>query len=164
MYLELEEMKSVLYQYQMDEIAEGDTEIILDGIQAAIAEVRGYFEASNSRINITQMNTQQAVNYKIYDVDAIFSAIGSARNAFVLRLVKRIAAWNICELANVDSVYEHVRERYEKAIETLEKIAGMGDYARSPLTISELPSAPMGDTDPENTKPFRSGSRPKFNY
>jgi hypothetical protein len=164
MYLEVSEMKSVLYEYQMAEIAEGDTDIICDGIDAAIAEVRGYFEAANSRINTAQINTQQATKWKLYDTGAIFSATGPDRNAFVLRLVKRVAAWNICELSNVDAIYEHVRERYESAITTLEKIAGMAQYAHSPLTLSDLPS-PSDATLPISnnpTPPFRSGSRQKF--
>jgi hypothetical protein len=164
MFLTVEEMKSVLYEYQMEQIAEGDTDIIEDGIDAATAEVRGYFEAANNRVHMSPMTIQQASKWKVYDTEAIFNAQGTERDAFVMRLVKRIAAWNICELANVDVVYEHVRERYEKAITTLEKIAGMGDYVSSPLTLSNLPS-PASTPPPEVTAlPFRCGSRQKFNH
>lgn len=37
MFLEIEEMKSVLYEYQLEEIAEGDEQIIEDGILAGVA-------------------------------------------------------------------------------------------------------------------------------
>ena len=59
MFLTIEEMKSVLYEYQMNEIAEGDDDIIDDGIAAAISEVRAYFEASNQRRNTTNLSPQQ---------------------------------------------------------------------------------------------------------
>jgi hypothetical protein len=165
MFLEIDEMKSVLYQYQMNEIAESDDEIIVDGIAAGIEEVRGYFEASNARRESANLPAQQYAAYKIYDVDAIFNAEGEKRNAFVLRLCKRVAVWNICELSNVDVIYQHVKERYEQTIATLEKIAGMGDFARSQMVISSLPSPPSppegGDVE---RKPFRTGSRHKFNH
>lgn len=40
MFIDIEEMKSVLYKYQMDEIAENDDSIIQEAILAAVAEVR----------------------------------------------------------------------------------------------------------------------------
>jgi hypothetical protein len=83
----------------------------------------------------------------------------------VLRLCKTVSAWNICELANVDVIYDHVRERYNNAIQTLEKIAGMGDYANAQMFITSLPSPPPGTgSNPDEQKPFRFGSRPKFNH
>ena len=165
MFLTIEEMKSVLYEYQMNEIAESDTDIIEDGIAAAISEVRAYFEASNQRRNTTNLSPQQYQKWKEYDVDAIFNATGGDSNAFVARLCKRVAAYNICELSNVDVIYDHVKERYDNAITTLEKIAGMGEYANAQLFISGLPSpAPDEDNTPDSTRPFRAGSRPKFNH
>jgi len=170
MYLTIEEMKSVLYAYQMNEIAENDNDILLDGIQAAIAEVRAYFDAANARRETAVLSAQQYEKWKIYDVDAIFSAEGADRNAFVLRLVKRVAAWNICELSNVDVIYEHVKERYLNAIDILQKIAGTS--AEAPMFIAELPSPVPGDIDGDGIPdvetspalPFRSGSRPKFHH
>ncbi len=167
MFLEIEEMKSVLYEYQMNEIVENDEEIILDGIVSGVEEVRGYFEASNNRRETLNLTAQQYANYKIYDVDAIFNAEGVERNAFIVRLCKRVAVWNVCELSNVDVIYQHVKERYEQTILTLEKIAGMGDYAGSQMVISSLPSpelTPEEEAERENAQPFRSGSRPKFNH
>jgi hypothetical protein len=165
MFLTINEMKSVLYEYQMNEIAEGNADIIEDGIAAAVSEVRAYFEASNQRRNTVNLAPQQYQKWKEYDVDAIFAAEGVQRNSFVLRLCKRVAAYNICELSNVDVLYEHVKERYEGAIVTLEKIAGMGQYAASQLFISELPSPEPDDNNSTDAPlPFRAGSRPKFNY
>ena len=140
MFLETSEMKNVLYEYQMDEITENDPSIVEDGILAGIQEVRSYFEASNARRESANLTAQQYAAWKLYDVNAIFNAQGSARDKFILRLCQRVAAFNICELSNVDINYDHVKERYESSIKTLEKIAGMGEYADSRLIIFDLPA------------------------
>jgi hypothetical protein len=158
MFLTVEEMKDVLYSYQADEIAEGDEQIIENGINAAVNEVRAYFTASNQK----QWNDGRPK----YDIDKIFGATGADRDPFVLRMCKTVAAWNTCELSNVDIIYDKVKERYENVIKTLEKIAGMGDYKNSPTLTPDLPTIEP-DPDDENSnsqKPFRYGSRPKFRH
>jgi hypothetical protein len=172
MFLEADELKSVLYQYQIDEITEDDSDIVEDAILAAVEEVRSYFEASNERRYALNLNAQQFARYKVYDTDAIFGAEGGERNSFVLRLCKTVAAWNLCELSNVDAIYKQVRERYENCVVILERIAGMGAYSDSQMFISSLPSP---DSDDSGTggdgsdgssapQPFRAGSRTKFNH
>lgn len=162
MFLEISEMKDVLYEYQMDEITENDDSIIEDGILAGIQEVRSYFEAANARRESAQLDAQQYAAWKLYDVDAIFNATGDERDKFILRLCKRVAAYNICELSNVDIIYTHVKERYENSIKTLEKIAGMGEYSDSRLIIYNLPT--IIDDSAAEKKPFRMSSRTKFNH
>ncbi|MDR3093652.1 MAG: DUF1320 domain-containing protein [Bacteroidales bacterium] len=153
MYLSIQEMKSVLYEYQMNEIVENNDDILNDAILAAISEVKSYFMASNEQVKDGRPK---------YDIDAIFSAEGADRNAFILRICKRVAAWNICELANPDVIYEHVKERYDSAIDTLEKIAGMGQYSNTPILITDVPTV---TENPDNVQlPFRMGSRPKFHH
>ena len=155
MFLTAEEMKDVLYAYQADEIAEGDTEIIENGIEAGVSEVKSYFTASNQR--------QWSDGRPKYDINKIFRATGSNRDAFVLRMCKTVAAWNICELSNVDIIYDQVKERYNNVIKTLEKIAGIGDYKNSPTLTPDLPTIEP-DTEGSEQQPFRYGSRPKFNH
>lgn len=162
MFLEIDEMKDVLYGYQMNEIAENDDTIIESGIIAGVAEVKAYFTASNQK----QWNDGRPR----YDAAAIFSATGNNRDAFVLRMCKTVAAWNICELSNVDMIYDQVKERYENVIKTLEKIAGMGEYKNAPTLTPDLPTLapeqipPLGGGGAINNKPFRYGSRTKFNH
>lgn len=158
MFLSIEEIKDVLYSYQADEIAEGDDTIIESGILAGISEVKAYFTASNQR--------QWSDGRPKYDVKTIFSATGAERDPFVLRMCKTVAAWNICELANVDIIYDQVKERYENVIKTLEKIAGIGDYQNSPTLTPDLPTIAPDPVDgtTTNQKPFRYGSRTKFNH
>ena len=150
-------MKSVLYKYQLNEIVESDAEIILDGIVSGVAEVKAYFTASNQR--------QWSDGRPKYDVEKIFSATGADRDPWVLRMCKTVAAWNICELSNVDILYDHVKERYEKVITNLEKIAGIGEYKDSPTLTPDLPTIDE-TTNPGETpgQLFRYGSRPKFNH
>lgn len=157
MFLSVDEMKDVLYSYQMSEIAENDDTIIESGILAGVSEVKAYFTASNQK----QWNDGRPR----YDVKAIFGASGANRDPFVLRMCKTVAAWNICELSNVDIIYDHVKERYENVIRTLEKIAGIGDYDKSPTLTPDLPTiTPESDGTTTNSKPFRYGSRAKFNH
>jgi len=157
MFLTVEEMKDVLYAYQADEIAESDIQIIENGILAGVSEVKAYFTASSQK----QWNDGRPK----YDVNKIFGATGNDRDPFVLRMCKTVAAWNICELANPDIIYGHVKERYSSVIRTLEKIAGMGEYKNSPTLTPDLPTI---DPDPGNGSgsqyPFRYGSRPKFRH
>ncbi len=156
-------MKVVLYDYQLEEIVESDDQIIDEGIAAAITEVRAYFDAANARRESADLSAQQYAAWKMYDVDAIFSATGNDRNRFVLRLCQRVAAYNICELANVDIIQTKVEERYKGTIRTLEKIAGIGEYAQSRIILNELPSLP-DSADDTATTPFRMISRTKFNH
>ena len=49
MYITAEELKSVLYEYQITEITEDDEAITDEAIAAAEAEVRSYFEEKKMR-------------------------------------------------------------------------------------------------------------------
>ena len=154
MFLTVDEIKDVLYRYQASEIAEDDNEILENGIMAGVSEVKAYFTASNQK--------QWSDGRPKYDVAKIFGATGSDRDPFVLRMCKTVAAWNICELSNVDIIYDQVKERYDNAIKTLEKIAGIGDYKNSPTLTPDLPTIEPDPDDDSKNKPFRYGSRPKF--
>ncbi len=168
MFLSIQELQSVLYEYQMNDIAEGRDDILQDAIDAAISEVQTYLYAANDRRETAKLTAQQYANWQVYDVPAIFSQEGSDRNAFLLRLTKRIAAWNIVELSAPDVIYERVKERYEAAVAMLEKIAGVGDYAYARFIIPGLTSAalPPDDTNAANNNmlPFRMTSRTKFQH
>jgi phage gp36-like protein len=119
MYITIDELKSALYSYQAQEIVEANNDILLMNITAAEAEVRSYLAGA-------------------YDVDAIFSATGTARNALLMELTKNIAVWYIVRLSNVDLIYQHAKERYDAAIEWLNRVA---DGKLSP----DLPAAPIDD-------------------
>ena len=73
MFLTIDEMRSVLYEYQMDEIAEQDDDILQDGIDSAVEEVRSYLAASNERRYMATLTPQQFQRWKDYDLDAVFA-------------------------------------------------------------------------------------------
>jgi hypothetical protein len=151
MFLNANELTSAAYQYQLDQITEGDNTIIETGIATAIEEVRGYLTP----------NFKQKYNdgRLIYDTEAIFSATGTDRNALILQLTKTVAIWHIIQLCNADIMYEQAKERYDRAIKTLKSLAD------GEITISSLPTIdPEEEGSVANKQPFRFGSREKFNY
>lgn len=135
MYITIEELKSALYAYQAQEIVEADNDILLMNIAAAEAEVRSYLAGA-------------------YDVNTIFSAEGTDRNPLIMELTKNIAVWYIIRLSNVDLIYKHAKERYDAAIEWLNRVA---DGKLSP----DLPAAPIDD-NPTGSGVSWGGS-PRYN-
>lgn len=154
-YLPIEELKSAIYEYQMDEITEGDDAIALAAIEAAIDEVKSYLTPNN------QLGWDDGRT--VYDVKKIFEATGTSRNALILAHVKTIAKWWIILLSNPDIIYEQVKERYDRSIDYLTKVAA------GQVTISTLPVYSPAGTD-ENGNPIALpeiaiyGSRRKFNH
>jgi phage gp36-like protein len=156
MFLTTEEMKSVAYDYQLDQITETSPDIVEMAINAAVEEMKSYLSPTG------QIRWRDG--RPRYDVAAIFGKTGSDRNALILELCKSIALYYVCRLANVDIIQERVKERYDRAVDWLEKVAGVGKYANAPGIAPDLPVlAPAADTD-DTGKPFRSGSREKFNH
>lgn len=136
MFIEVEELKSVLYDYQLQQIIEGDQDIAEMAISAAIEEVRSYLDVR-------------------YDCEKIFAATGKERNSLIVEMMKNIALYNIVRLANVDILYEKAKERYDRAIEYFDRVASGKLAPQLPLKQSE-----SGEVQ---TK-FRSGSIPKFRH
>ena len=104
MFLNIEELKTVMYDYQLSEIVEDDSTIAEMAIQAAIEEVKSYLRSR-------------------YDVEKTFSAEQSERNPLILEITKDVALWQIIRLSNPDILHERVKDRYDRAIEWLDKVA-----------------------------------------
>jgi phage gp36-like protein len=136
MFIEIEELKSVMYNYQLTQIVENDTDIVVMAISAAMEEIRSYLSVR-------------------FDCDAIFAATGTDRNALIVEMMKNIAAWHVVRLSNVDIIYEKLKDRYDRAINWLDRVA-------SGLLV---PSLPIKQDENGGTQTrFRSGSNPKFNH
>lgn len=136
MYLKAEELNGSMYAHIIDEITEGDTQIVLQAIEAAIEEVRSYLRVR-------------------YDVAKVFAAEGSARNALILENTKVITVWNIIKLSNAETIYEMWKERYDRVINYLVKVAD-GDAA---------PDLPLITNQQGNIViKAKFGSNPKFNH
>lgn len=150
-FLTPDELKTVAYSYQINEITEADDDIILQAIETGTQEVQGYLMPNNKK--------EYADGRLVYDVAAIFATIGNNRHALLLQYTKVCALWHLLILCNVDIIYENVKDRYDRAIKYLEKV-NKGD-----VTLN-LPTLAAADPDAITGKglPFRFGSRQKFNH
>ena len=166
-----EELKSVLYSYQVEQITDEDDEIVQEAIDTAEMLVRGYLDSANKRRETAGLTKQQYRAWQIYDIDAMFNAVDADRNPLLMRIIKRIAAFNIIELSCPDVLSERITEIYNNTIELLQRIAGAGDYALSRYIIPDAVFVSDGadETDPEASEsgldlPFRMVSRSKFRH
>lgn len=153
MYLEIEDLKNNIYNYQVAQITENDESIVLQALDTAEQEVKSYFYINNKKEHLD--------GRKIYDVEAIFSARGEERNALIVSLCLSVAKWYIVDLCNADIIYDHAKERYDRAIEYLKKI-NKGEVSLGNLPL--LQQAESNTPEADNQKPFSFGSRQKFNH
>jgi phage gp36-like protein len=138
-FLNKTDLASAIYGYQVDQITEGDDEIVYQAIEAAIQEVKSFLSET------------------LYDTVAIFSATGTNRNALILAHTKTIAKWYIVELCNADIIQEQAKDRYDRAISWLTKLS------KGTVSLNELPVVSIKTTNSE-TDTFGFGSRTKFNH
>ena len=101
-YLSTTELKTHLYNENIEVISRGDNTIIEAAIDAAISEAKGYLSA--------------------YDTLLIFAAEGAARNALLLTFVKDIATWHFLVLCNAGVEIKLRQDRYERAIAWLKAV------------------------------------------
>lgn len=155
MFLEIDELRSVMYKYQLDVIIENDNSIAVMAIKSAVSEMKSYLNPSNQK--------QWQDGRPQYDVDKIFNAQGDDRDALILELCKDIALYRVCRLSNVDIIHAHVIEKYDRAIDWLEKVAGLKGAPTLTPDLPTIESDDEGETG-SSKKVFRYGSRPKFNH
>lgn len=156
MFLRIEDLPSVLYNYQIEQITEGNTAIVLSALAAAEEECKSYF---------TPNHTLEFQDGRfIYDVNAIFAATGDQRHPLILQHCIVMAKYHLIILCNADIIQEHAEKRYERSIEWLEELRD-GKVSLSSLPrLQVIDPTPDDDTDDVNNTPFRYGSRPKFNH
>jgi phage gp36-like protein len=139
MFISPDELYTHLYTETREAIS-GETDPANDrnlafALDVAISEVKGYLSR--------------------YDLDAIFSATGDARNAMLLLICKDVAVWHYINAANPNCDFQVRRTRYEDAIAWLKGVQS-GDIQ------PDLPLPKDPDTgDEENTTGFLIGSNPK---
>ena len=136
-FLDKTDLASAIYGYQVDQITEGNDEIVYQAIEAAIQEVKSFLSET------------------LYDTVAIFSATGINRNALLLAHTKTITKWYIVELCNADIIQEQAKDRYDRAISWLTKLS------KGTVALNELPTISITTTQSE-TDTFGFGSRTKF--
>jgi hypothetical protein len=150
MFLAKIDLGSVIYSYQVDQITEGNDDLVLQALSAAEEEAKSYLTP-----NINSMNAFDG--RVLYDTAAIFNASGLDRNALILQHCLTLAKFHIATLCNADFIYEQAKERYDRAIDWFTKLS------KGTLVLTSLPQITI--TDQNNTRqPFSSGSRAKFNH
>ena len=113
MFIESEEMDSVISEYKIREITDCDGTITRGCVLAAVKRVRRMLSGR-------------------YDVDRIFSATGEDRDAELLEICKNIALWFLVRRYNVDILYTRVRETYDRDmayLRELKSVAAAWGYA-----------------------------------
>lgn len=154
-FLTTAELNSTIYEYQVNDITGNNPAIVEQAIEAAIDEVKSYLTPGGL--------VEWQDGRKVYDVENIFNKIGANRNALILAHVKTIAKWWIIQLSNPDIIYEQVKERYDRSVDFLTKVA------RGTITIGSLPTYvppaldPLGNPIPQPEIAIY-GSRQKFNH
>lgn len=118
MFLTNEEMKTHLYQENVDVISGGDDTLMAAAIDAAVQEAKGYLSA--------------------FDKEAIFAAVVEARNQLLIMFIKDIAAWHFLVICNAGTEYKIRQDRYERAIAWLKSVQ-KGDVT---------PDLPVKETTP----------------
>lgn len=136
MFITKEEIKTHLYDYQVDQITDNDDTIVTNAIDTAVAEVKSYLANR-------------------YDVATIFAQSGSDRSALVVEHVKVCAVWHLLILCNVDAIYERYEKAYDRSIAYLKQVA-------DGLLTPDLPYKESSDGRPAGTVQLQS--QPKFSH
>lgn len=147
-YLTQADFNTVIRQYQLDAILDGDETILPTAIDIGIEEVRDIFTPND-------MNKWKD-GRPIYDIDAVFQAEGDQRHALLLAYTKIVVLWQLILICNTGLVYGEVKDRYDRTIMLLKELAS-GDSNSSTLPKIAAP-------EPDDELPWRSGSRRKFNH
>jgi phage gp36-like protein len=123
------ELKTHLYEENIDVITREDDTLVVAAIDTAVQEAKGYLGA--------------------FDKTAIFAAAGTERNALLLTFVKDIAAWHLINLCNAGSDLKLRQDRYERAV------AWLKDVQKGNIS----PDLPAATTDPVGTIVFGSNEK-----
>lgn len=150
MFLAKADLGSVIYSYQIDQITEGNDDLVAQALAAAEEEAKSYLTPN--------INKLEALDGRIlYDTTAIFNATGLDRNALILQHCLTLAKFHVATLCNADFIYEQAKERYDRAIDWFTKLS------KGTVVLTSLPKITLDDTNSER-QPFSSGSRSKFNH
>lgn len=131
-FLTITELKTHLYNENVDVISRSDDTIVQAAIDAAIAEAKGYLAA--------------------FDTATVFADTGSSRNALLLVFVKDIATWHFIVLCNAGVEMELRQDRYERAVAWL-KAVQKGDIS------PDLPAAIETDGETRGVIIFGSNTK-----
>lgn len=152
MFTTIDDLKTHIYQYQIQQISEGNLDVVLRAIATAEEEVKSYF--------YTNAKKEYLDGRLRYDVEAIFSKQGAERHPLIVNTVVTVAVWHIIVLSNPDIIHDTIKDRYDRAIDWLKKIN------KGEISLGNLPLLKDDESQPNenNSQPFSFGSRLKFNH
>lgn len=153
-FLTKEELKTAIRTEKLNRIADEDDLIIDKYINAAVTEVKS---------RLTPNNKKAWMDGRLrYDVEAIFNASGEQRHELLLDITKVVALWRLIIRNNAGIDYAVMESRYQFSIDYLKDLA-TGEANDGTLPLLEEPVDEDGNPI-SNAKPFRMGSRRKFNH
>lgn len=103
-FINIEDYDASIHREILDSIIREDESVVEICEDQAIAQMKSYLSER-------------------YDVEKIFSATGSERNALILMFAKDIAIYHICCIHNPQKLSNVRKERYERAMEWLKAVA-----------------------------------------
>lgn len=151
MFIEKEDLGSVLYDYQLDQITDGNDDLVAQACNAAVEEAKSYLTPNPD-------DKKWLDGRLLYDVETIFSKTGNDRHSLIVQHCCTLAKWHVAELCNADFIYEKAKDRYDRAIDWFTKVA------KGTINVSSLPQLVRDDTTVGDKQPFEFGSRAKFNH
>lgn len=134
MFVTVEELKTHLYNAQIEVISGDDESIPLAAIDTAVAEARGYLAR--------------------YDRDVIFKTEGKERNAFLVSIIKDMAVFHYLKLCNYAADLEFRTFLYERAIDWLKQV-------QKGQVVPDLPFLDEDEDGNPDQEDFLWGSNPK---
>ncbi|RGL13332.1 DUF1320 domain-containing protein [Bacteroides uniformis] len=133
-FINPEDYDASIHREILGSLTRDDESIVEICEDRAIAEMRGYLSAR-------------------YDVDAIFSAEGDARNQLILMMAIDIAVYHIFSIHNPQKMSQIRKDRYERAVEWLKQVAAFK------ITIDGAPKLP--EEEQKQNSPWLMSSNPK---
>lgn len=136
MFIETQELETMLEGHVIDEITGDDRRIVDEVIKEAVGRVESY-------LNVR------------YDTAKIFARRGRARNKDIMYHTKIIAVWTLLLRSNVETLLDKWQYEYERTI----------DYLKDLVSGTPSPDLPLlTDDDGNIITRMRSGSHRKFNH
>ncbi len=151
MFIEKSDLGSVLYEYQIDQITDGNDDLVAQACNAAIEEAKSYLTPNVE-------DKKWLDGRLLYDVETIVSQTGNDRHSLIVQHCCTMAKWYVAELCNADFIYEKAKERYDRAVDWFTKVA------KGTINVSSLPQLTRDETTAGDKQPFQFGSRAKFNH
>jgi phage gp36-like protein len=148
-FLTPEDMGQVIYDYQLEQITEGDDIVVAQALLAAEQETRAYLAPN--------LNNRASFDGRaLYDVAAIFATTGTERPAILVQHAVTIAKWHLIQLCEADILYDKAEKAYDRATAWLVRVA------KGELILDGLPTITVADDTAVSQWSY--GSRTKFNH